>query len=135
MILRNYYGWFMVFVFVFSSSFFFFLEDISPFCGAANTPILDFWWCLPWVSKPGWFPHLRASLPAHKGFLRFTSGVAPADCIEVSMAAKPFWSTCLQTCLRALVEGLGARIHDRPHHTHSAVNHSATPAPACISFA
>ena len=19
-----------------------------------DTPVLDFWWCLPWVSKPGW---------------------------------------------------------------------------------
>ena len=30
------------------------LEDISPFCGAIHTPILDFWWYLTWVSKPGW---------------------------------------------------------------------------------
>ena len=27
-----------------------FLEDISPFRGATDTPILDFWWRLPWVS-------------------------------------------------------------------------------------
>ena len=33
-----------------------FLEDISPFCGAADTPIMDFWWRLPWVSNPGWIP-------------------------------------------------------------------------------
>ena len=30
-----------------------FLEDISPFCGATDTPVLDFWWRFPWVSKPG----------------------------------------------------------------------------------
>ena len=30
--------------------------------------------------------------------LRFTSGSTPADCIEVSMTAEPFWSTRLQTC-------------------------------------
>ena len=24
------------------------LEDISPFCGTTDTPILDFWWCLSW---------------------------------------------------------------------------------------
>ena len=36
--------------------------------------------------------------------LRFTSGVTPADCIEVSIAAKSFWSTYLQTCPQALVE-------------------------------
>ena len=32
---------------------------MSPFCGATDTPVLDFWWCLPWVSKPGWIPRLR----------------------------------------------------------------------------
>ena len=42
--------------------FFKFLEDISPFCGAADTPILDFWWCLPWVSKPGWILSLACFL-------------------------------------------------------------------------
>ena len=26
-----------------------FLEDISPFCGATDTPVLDFWWRLLWV--------------------------------------------------------------------------------------
>ena len=30
------------------------LEDISPFCGATDTSVLDFWWHLSWVSKPGW---------------------------------------------------------------------------------
>ena len=28
------------------------LEDISPFRGATDTPVLDFWWRLSWVSKP-----------------------------------------------------------------------------------
>ena len=23
-------------------------------CGATDTPVLDFWWCLLWVSKPEW---------------------------------------------------------------------------------
>ena len=37
--------------------FFKFLEDISSFFfGTTDTPVLDFWWCLPWVSKPGWIP-------------------------------------------------------------------------------
>ena len=31
-----------------------FLEDISPFYGSTDTPVLDFWWRLPWVSKPWW---------------------------------------------------------------------------------
>ena len=37
-----------------------FLEDMSPFCGATDTPVLDFWRCLSWVSKPGWIPRLHA---------------------------------------------------------------------------
>ena len=28
------------------------LEDISPFHGATDIPVLDFWWCLHWVPKP-----------------------------------------------------------------------------------
>ena len=28
------------------------------FCGATDTPVLDFWWHMPWVSKPGWIPLL-----------------------------------------------------------------------------
>ena len=27
---------------------------MSPFCGATDTPVSDFWWCLLWVSKPEW---------------------------------------------------------------------------------
>ena len=34
-----------------------------PFCGTNDTPVLDFWWRLPWVSKAGW-SHLHAFLPA-----------------------------------------------------------------------
>ena len=29
------------------------MEDMSPFCGATDTRILDFWWHL-WISKPEW---------------------------------------------------------------------------------
>ena len=32
---------------------------MSPFCGATDTPILDFWWHLLWASKPEWvLPYL-----------------------------------------------------------------------------
>ena len=60
---------------------------MSPFFGATDTPVLDFWRSLPWVSKPGWIPHLHASLPAHNRCLRFTSGATPADFLAASMAA------------------------------------------------
>ena len=47
----------------FMKLFFFskFLEDISPFRGATDTPLLDFWWHLPWVSMPGWIPFCMLS--------------------------------------------------------------------------
>ena len=35
-----------------------FLGEISRFCGATDTSVLDFSWCLPWVSNPGWIPSL-----------------------------------------------------------------------------
>ena len=62
----------------------------------------------------------------------FTSGMTPADCIEVSKAARPFRSTYLQTCLQALVE-VFARLGLKPmtiranRRKHGVVNHSATP--------
>ena len=34
--------------------FFFFINFWRTFCGATDTPILDFWWCPLWVSKPEW---------------------------------------------------------------------------------
>ena len=63
------------------------LEDMSPFCEATDTPVLDFWWHLPWVPNPGWIPHLHASSPVHNRCLRFTSGVTPADLLAACMAA------------------------------------------------
>ena len=35
------------------------LADIGPLCGDTDTPVLDFWWRLHWVSKPGWIPSLE----------------------------------------------------------------------------
>ena len=61
------------------------LEDMSPFRGTTDTPVLDFWWRLPWVSMPGWIPCLHALSPAHNGFPRFTSGATPADPLTASM--------------------------------------------------
>ena len=34
-----------------NSVLFFILEDLSPFCGAAYIPVLDFWIRLPWVNS------------------------------------------------------------------------------------
>ena len=48
--------------------------------------ILDFWWNLLLVSRPGGYPPLRTSSPAWNGFLRFTSGATPADLLMASQA-------------------------------------------------
>ena len=74
-------------------------------------PLIPLFWTsgdvYPGFQSQGGFPRLPVSSPAHNGFLRFTSGVTLADCIEVSMAAEPFLSTYLQTCWQALVEVRG----------------------------
>ena len=60
-------------------------------------PCPDFWWCLPWVSKPGWIPLLvRACTSSYN---RFTSGVTSAYILATSMAAEPLWSTYLNTSI------------------------------------
>ena len=84
-----------------------FLEDISPFCGATDTPVLDFWWCLLWVLKPEW----AASFTLGRGVcvtcsLRFTSGVMTADLLVASMAAKPFSSTYMQAGIGGAQTGI-----------------------------
>ena len=38
------------------------LEDISPFRGSTDTPVLDFWWRLLWVSKPTFVGHSAIQL-------------------------------------------------------------------------
>ena len=75
-------------------------------------PLIFLFWTsgdiCPGLQSQGGFPRLPASSPAHNGFLRFTSGATPVDCIEVSTAAEPFKSTYLQTCPKALVEVRGS---------------------------
>ena len=63
-------------------------EDTSPFRGVTDTPVLDFWWCLLLVSKPGWIPYLHAFSPACNKFPRFTSSATPANLLLASMAAE-----------------------------------------------
>ena len=73
-----------------------FLEDITPFCGSTDAPVLDFWWHLLWFSKPEWAALFTLSggiYVTHS--LRFTSGATPADLLAVSMAAKRISSTYL----------------------------------------
>ena len=100
------------------------MKDISPFCGTTDIPVLDFWWCLLWVSKPEW-----AALFAHGRGVhvtcspRFTSGVIPANLLVVSMAAEPFSSMYL-------LAGIGVALNRDLSclHTHALPTEWAMPA-------
>ena len=48
-------------------------------CRTTDIPVLNFWWCLSWVSSPGWMPSLHVSSPVCKGNLRFISSATPSD--------------------------------------------------------
>ena len=39
-----------------TSFFFKIFGGHKSFFGTTDTPVLDFWWHLPWVVKPGWIP-------------------------------------------------------------------------------
>ena len=65
------------------------LEDISHFCGVTDTPVLDFYQFLPWVSKPE-NTLLHHSSATCKRFLRFISCLTTADLWMGSMVAEPF---------------------------------------------
>ena len=70
-----------------------FLEDISPFCGVTDNPVLDFWWHLLWVSKPEWAA-LLALAKAYMLHVPWDSPlVTPADLLAASMAAELISST------------------------------------------
>ena len=71
-----------------------FLEGMNYFCGY---PFLDFWWHLLWVSKSEWINHYHLSAI---DFIRFISGVTPADLLTASMAAELFWFTYLHTYVK-----------------------------------
>ena len=107
-----------------------YLQDMGPFCGATDTPHLDFCWCRPLVSKSGWIPCLHASSPVFNGFIRLTSGATPADLLTASIAAEPFWSTYLDCnlYLHILIARLfwGARFLF-PGHTEPPAKCSFTP--------
>ena len=72
------------------------LEDISPFCGATDTPVFYFWWPLLLVSKPEW-----AALFALDRIIcvtcsrRFNFGATPANLLAASMAAESISSIYL----------------------------------------
>ena len=55
------------------------------FLWTIRIPVLDCWWHLPYILKPG--------SPLLNGFLGFTSGATSVDLLIASTAVKPFWSS------------------------------------------
>ena len=80
-------------IIVLEDFFFKFVEDKVLFCGGT---VLDFWWCLPWISKADQIPCLNVSLSAFNGLYRFTSAAMPANLLLARMASEPFFDphTC-----------------------------------------
>ena len=72
-----------------------FVDGITPFCGATDAFLFDFWWCLPRVSKPKWIPWRSC-------FLTCMQWIPQIHLLAASMAAEPFdQHTC--TCVQAFV--------------------------------
>ena len=73
------------------------------FLTATGTRVLDFWWCLLWVSKPKWvLPNLlfcRGECYVH--LPRSTSGATCADLLTAGIAAGHFL-TCIRTSVYLL---------------------------------
>ena len=78
---------------------------ISLFCRVNDIPVLDFWWHLPWVPKPGWILHLCSSLPTYNVFLRFTSSVPPADSSQPTLQISLFVHVLAHICTLVGVRG------------------------------
>ena len=84
------------------------LEDTSPFGGATDAPVSDFWWCLLWASKPEW----TTLFTLGRGIgdvcsLRFTSGATPAELLvaELLLSHEPAQLCCF---INSPLAGLGA---------------------------
>ena len=90
---------------------------VDTWFGDTDTPVLDFWWSLLWVSKPEWAALFTLGEGRHvTHFLRFTSGLTPAELLVANMAAKPFSFTTWKQTLVGLKTS-----------TYCATAHSATP--------
>ena len=67
------------------------------FCGATDTPGLDFWWCLLGFQSQSGFCLIHTwwrCMSTHS--LRFTSIATPPDLLAASMAVEPISSTYLR---------------------------------------
>ena len=74
-----------------------YLKDMSPFCGAIDSPVLDFWWRLPWDfnARCGSFTCILPRMLVCHGILRFTSGATPADLLTSFLLHFSWLSWCI----------------------------------------
>ena len=70
---------------------------VNSFFLIIHTTVLDSWWRLPWMQRPGWILHLHASSPACSGILRFTSDVTPSDLLKANIVPHSLLCDFLRT--------------------------------------
>ena len=73
--------------------------SFSSFCGVTDIPVLDFWWCLPWISKPWWIPLLVYFVTFLMNCSDSPLVPTPADLLPASMPADPFAHLLFQAFL------------------------------------
>ena len=67
------------------------------FYGVTDTPVLNFWWHVLWVSKPEWAALFAIDGGVHVTHsLRFTTGAIPTKLLVASVAVELFSFTYLQ---------------------------------------
>ena len=64
------------------------------FCGATDNPVLDFWWCLLWDSKPEWAALFTLGY-MHNTFPEIHLWCDTCQPLDASMATKPILSMYL----------------------------------------
>ena len=83
---------------------------VSPLGLVGGGALISLFWTsgdiCPGFQSQGRSPHLCALSSVYNGFLRFTSGVTPADLSAASMVAEPFRSTYFRASIG------GARVHN-----------------------
>ena len=82
--------------------------------GGTGTPVLDFWWHFPWVSKPEWvLPYSHCGGKCNVHFLRSTSGATHCRPLEGQHCGA---STGFISCPRILLCGSSeSRTRDQPY--------------------
>ena len=73
------------------------------------------------TSPLGFKGSLHASSPVHNGFLRFTSGVTPADLLAASMAVFPTCYICSRGRMLGFDRETSHTISRRPIHSATAI--------------